>query len=90
MTATIQIRSKGTITIPAALREKYKLAQGKTISLIDLGGGKILLTTKPSRLNKIATRMEKNLRKDNVTLNDLLTQLDEERKTYNRERYPVK
>ncbi|MEP7137006.1 MAG: AbrB/MazE/SpoVT family DNA-binding domain-containing protein [Chloroflexota bacterium] len=90
MTATIQIRSKGTITIPAALREKYKLAQGKTISLIDLGGGKILLTTKPSRLNKITTRMEKNFREDNVTLDDLLTQLDKERKTYNRERYPVK
>lgn len=90
MTATIQIRSKGTITLPVALREKYKLAQGKTLSLIDLGGGKILLTTKPSRLSKITARMEKNFKEEGVTLDDLLKQLDEERKTYNREHYPTK
>ena len=90
MTATVQIRSKGAITLPIALREKYKLEQGKILSLIDLGGGKILLTTKPSRLSKIVARIENNLQEENVTLDELLEQLDEERKTYNREHYPVK
>jgi AbrB family looped-hinge helix DNA binding protein len=90
MTATVQIRSKGIITLPAALREKYKLEKGKTLSLIDLGGGKILLTTKPSRLSKITGRIEKRLEEEHVTLDDILGQLDEERKTYNKEKYPDK
>lgn len=90
MKATVQIRSKGTITLPAALREKYKLEKGKTLSLIDLGEGKILLTTKPSRLGKITARIEKRLKEENVTLDDILGQLNEERKIYNQERYPNK
>lgn len=90
MTATVQIRSKGIITLPIALREKYKLEKGKTLSVIDLGGGKMLLTTKASRLSKITAQIEKNLKEEDVTLDDLLEQLDEERKIYNRERYPRK
>ena len=90
MTATVQILSKGEITLPIALREKYKLEKGKTLSVIDLGAGKILLTTKPSRLSKITAQIEKQLKEDNVTLDEILEQLDEERKIYNREHYPSK
>jgi len=90
MTTTIQIQSRGGITLPVALREKYKLEKGKQLSIIDLGEGKILLTTRVSRLGKITARIEKRLQEENVTLDDLLEQLDEERKIYNRERYPEK
>ncbi|MFZ5819735.1 MAG: AbrB/MazE/SpoVT family DNA-binding domain-containing protein [Chloroflexota bacterium] len=90
MTTTIQIQSRGGITLPVALREKYKLEKGKQLSIIDLGEGKILLTTRVSRLGKITARVEKRLQEENVTLDDLLEQLDEERKIYNRERYPEK
>jgi len=86
MTATVQIRSKGAITLPVALREKYRMEKGKTLSIIDLGEGKILLSVKPSRLGKITARIEKRLKRDNVTLEDILGQLDEERKAYNREK----
>jgi bifunctional DNA-binding transcriptional regulator/antitoxin component of YhaV-PrlF toxin-antitoxin module len=89
MTATVQIRSKGTITLPVALRQKYQLEDGKTLSIIDLGEGKILLTAKASQLNKISARIEKKLKEDNVKFDDILGQLDEERKNYNREHYPV-
>lgn len=88
MTATVQIQSKGMITLPIDLREKYKLEKGKMLSVIDLGEGKILLTMKASRLSKITARIEENLKEENVTLDDVLEQLDEERKIYNRERYP--
>ncbi len=89
MTATVQIRSKGTITLPAALREKYKLKEGRKLSVIDLGEGKFLLTAKVSQLGKITARVEKKLKEDNVKLDDVLEQLDEERKIYNREHYPI-
>ena len=90
MTATVQIRSKGAITLPVALREKYRMKQGKTLSIIDLGEGKILLSVKPSKLGRVVARIEKRLEKDNVTLDDILEQLDEERKAYNREKFPGK
>ena len=90
MTKTIQVRDKGAITLPAALRQKYRLEKGKTLSIVDLGEGKILLSTKPSKLGKITSRIEKRLKRDNVELDDILTQLDEERKAYNREKYPRK
>jgi bifunctional DNA-binding transcriptional regulator/antitoxin component of YhaV-PrlF toxin-antitoxin module len=32
MTTTVQIQSKGGITLPIALREKYKLEKGKSLS----------------------------------------------------------
>jgi len=41
-------------------------------------------------LGKITARIERKLKEDNVKLDDLLEQLDEERKTYNREHYPAK
>lgn len=90
MTATIQIREKGSITLPVALRRKYKLERGKTLSVIDLGGGKILLSMKPSKLGRIAARIEKRLSEENISLDDLFGQLDEERKIYNREKYSKK
>lgn len=90
MTTTVQIRGKGMITLPAALREKYKLEEGKKLSVIDLGDGKFLLTTKASQLSKITARVEKKLKEENVKLDDLLEQLDEERKIYNREHYSGK
>ena len=40
---TLQIRGKGTITLPASLRKKYKLEEGEVLTVIDLGEGTILL-----------------------------------------------
>jgi bifunctional DNA-binding transcriptional regulator/antitoxin component of YhaV-PrlF toxin-antitoxin module len=76
MTVTVQIRSKGMITLPIDLREKYKLEKGKMLSVIDLGDGKMLLTTKASRLNQITARIEENLKEENVTFDNVLEQLD--------------
>jgi bifunctional DNA-binding transcriptional regulator/antitoxin component of YhaV-PrlF toxin-antitoxin module len=40
---TIQVRQRGTLTLPAELREKYRLADGDPLSVVDLDGA-ILLT----------------------------------------------
>ena len=34
--ATLQIRGKGTITLPSSLRKKYKLEEGEFFNLIDV------------------------------------------------------
>jgi len=84
---TLQIRSKGTITLPASLRKKYKLEEGEVLTIIDLGEGTILLKPMVSQVNKLSNRIAKRLKEENITLDDLLQTLDEERKIYYQENY---
>ena len=42
-TMTIQVRGRGTLTLPATLREKYRLGDGDPLTVVDLDGV-VLLT----------------------------------------------
>jgi bifunctional DNA-binding transcriptional regulator/antitoxin component of YhaV-PrlF toxin-antitoxin module len=88
--ATVQMRGKGTITFPAKLRSKYKLQEGEVFTIIDLGGGSFLLKPKVLEVDKLSTQIAKRLKEENVSLDDLLQALDEERKTYYQENYVKK
>ncbi|MBV6394639.1 MAG: hypothetical protein HFACDABA_00205 [Anaerolineales bacterium] len=85
--ATVQMRGKGTITFPAKLRSKYKLQDGEVFTIIDLGGGTFLLRPKVSQVEILTKRIAQRLKEDNVSLDDLLQALDEERKKYYQEHY---
>jgi AbrB family looped-hinge helix DNA binding protein len=87
---TLQIRKKGTITLPASLRKKYGLDEGETLTLIDIGDGAFMLTPKISKVSRLGDRIAKRLKEDNVSLDDLLSALDEERKLYYKEHYAKK
>jgi bifunctional DNA-binding transcriptional regulator/antitoxin component of YhaV-PrlF toxin-antitoxin module len=87
---TVQMRSKGTITFPAKLRSKYKLQDGEIFTIIDLGEGTFLLKPMVSQVNKLSNQIAKRLQEENISLDDLLKALDEERKTYYRENYVKK
>ena len=80
----VKIRRKGTITIPAKLRKEYKLEEGQTLTVIDLGEGTILLTPKVSQVDKLANQITEKFKDEGITLEDLLQALNELRKTYNR------
>lgn len=84
---TLQIRGKGTITIPAKLRSKYKLQEGEVFTIIDLGGGSFLLKPRVYEIDKISAKAEKVLREDNVTLEEIFETLREVRKELFQERY---
>ena len=79
---TVQMRGKGTITLPASLRKKYKLEDGELFTIIDLGEGSILIKPTVSQVNKLGDKIAKQLKEDNVSLDDLLEALDEERHQY--------
>lgn len=81
---TVKIRRKGTITIPAKVRKEYKLEEGQTLKVIDLGEGTILLTPKVSQVDKLANQIAEKFKDEGITLEDLLQALNELRKTYNR------
>ncbi|MEO8354541.1 MAG: AbrB/MazE/SpoVT family DNA-binding domain-containing protein [Chloroflexota bacterium] len=87
---TLQIRGKGTITLPAGLRKKYNLEAGEVLTVIDLGGGSILLRPMVSQIDTLSRRAAKTLKEDNVTLDEILETLDEERKKYFNEKYGKK
>lgn len=87
---TLQIRGKGTITLPASLRKKYKLEEGEVLTVIDLGEGTILLKPMISQVNKLSRQIEKRLKEENISLDDLLEALEEERKTYYKKHYGKK
>ena len=86
-TATIQIRKKGAITLPSELRTKYALGEGDVYTVIDLGDGSFLLSPNVSQINRLGDRVSEILKQQEVTLDDLLSTLDDERERYYQERY---
>ena len=84
---TLQIRGKGTITLPANFRKKYNLEEGESLSLIDVGDGSFFLVPVESKMMKSADKVAKAVKEANVTLEELFEVLDEERKSYYQEHY---
>ncbi|GMV33625.1 MAG: hypothetical protein DCC59_04295 [Chloroflexi bacterium] len=84
---TIQIRRKGTITFPASLRKKYGLEEGEALRLIDVGDGTFFLVPVESKVMKSADKVAKKVREANVSLEELLETLDQERSNYYKEHY---
>lgn len=84
---TLQIRSKGTITLPAALRRKYRLEEGEILTLIEIGGGAFMLIAQVSKVTRTADKVAQKVKEANVSLEELFETLDEERERYYREHY---
>ena len=55
---TLQVRGRGTVTLPAAVREKYRLDDGDPLSLVDLDGV-LLLTPRVLIVPRLAAEMER-------------------------------
>ena len=87
ISTTIQIRGKGTVTLPIDLRRKYGLDEGDIITLIDLGDGSFLLTPIVTKVDRLGDRVAQAMAEEGVSLDEILTALDEERERYYQERY---
>ena len=85
--ATIQIRSKGVITLPVELRRRYQLNEGDVLTLVDLGDGSFVVTPQVSRVARLGDQVSRALVKAEVTTEDLLRTLEEEREQYYRDHY---
>ena len=86
-TTTIQIRSKGSITLPIELRRKYRLNEGDAFTLIDMGDGSFLLTPTTTLVDRFGDRVAQAMEKEGVSLEEMLDALDEEREQFYAERY---
>ena len=85
-TRTIFIRKRGRLTLPVDLREKYGVKEGDTFNLIDLDGS-FLLTPLFSQVNRLGGHIEGILRENDLTQDDFLNSLDQDREQYYREHF---
>jgi AbrB family looped-hinge helix DNA binding protein len=82
---TIQVRGRGTVTLPARIRERYDLADGDPLTLVDLDGA-ILLSPRLSVADKLSTEIEYLRTTAGMTLDELLEGLREQRAQYHADR----
>lgn len=69
-TTTIQVRGRGTLTLPASLREKYRLGEGDPLTVVDLDGA-VLLSPRVLVVPRLAAEMERLRRARKLALKDL-------------------
>lgn len=84
---TILIRDKGVITLPREVRRRYGLGPGDALTLVDMGEGTFLLTSRTLQVPRLADQVAHAVAESGATLEDLLQALDEERERYYREHY---
>lgn len=83
----IQLRRKGILTLPVSLRRKYNLDENDVFTLEDLGDGSFLLIPQVSSVARLGDRVAEVMAEEEVSLEDMLEALDEERQDYYREHY---
>ncbi|MEA5534065.1 AbrB/MazE/SpoVT family DNA-binding domain-containing protein [Crocosphaera sp. XPORK-15E] len=81
----IRLEKNGTITVPQAIQDKLNLCEGDLLNLIEIED-LILLTLKQPKVPQLSDQITKIREKANVTLNDLLQGLDDERQTIYQEK----
>ncbi|HEX9711525.1 MAG TPA: AbrB/MazE/SpoVT family DNA-binding domain-containing protein [Actinomycetota bacterium] len=80
-TKVLQIRARGTLTLPARLRERYALEDGDPLTLVDLDG-LILLVPKVGVVEKLAGEIERLSSEAGLSVDELVSGVGEERATY--------
>jgi len=84
---TLTLRDKGTIALPAEYRKKYRLDKGQIFTMIDMEDGAIMLVPGYSEVDRLSNEIARQMKEDNVTLEDMLETLDEERRQLFKETY---
>ncbi|MCG3142330.1 MAG: hypothetical protein HDKAJFGB_03767 [Anaerolineae bacterium] len=86
MEATLQVRQRGTLTLPSELRDKYGIREGDTFRLVDLDGIFVLAPMVPL-VPDLARDIELARTKAGLSMNGMLKDLRKQRKRYYQEKY---
>ena len=86
MDTPIQVRQRGTLTLPAELRAKYDIKQGDTYYLLDLDGV-LVLTPMVPLVPELAREIERLRKEAGLSTEELLEGLREQRERYCAERH---
>ena len=85
MSEQVQVRQRGTLTLPATLREEYGIRTGDTFQLVDLDGIFVLTPMVPM-VPELAREIERVRQEAGLTMEELLEGLREQRARYHLER----
>jgi bifunctional DNA-binding transcriptional regulator/antitoxin component of YhaV-PrlF toxin-antitoxin module len=86
MELTIQVRERGVVTLPAELREKYHIKNGKIFHLVDLDGIFVFVPMVPM-VPELANEIERIRLEAGLSVDELLDDLRKQRERYNQEKY---
>ena len=86
MDVIIQVRSRGIITLPANIRDKYGIKTGDTFRLIDLDGVFVLTPMAPM-VPELARKIEQARLEAGLSMDDYIHSLREQRQRYSQEKY---
>lgn len=81
MNTTVQLRQRGTLTLPTNLRKKYQLEEGDTFQIVDLDGIFVLTPMTPL-VPELAREIERLRTEAGLSTEELLATLREEREQY--------
>ena len=86
MEFTIQVRERGVVTLPAELREKYNIENGKIFHLVDLDGIFVFVPMVPM-VPELANEIERIRLEAGLSVDELLDDLRKQRERYNKKKY---
>ena len=81
-TFKVQVVRRGSITLPKKLRDQNRIDEGDTLTLIDLGEGVFMVSSRRSRVDEIANKLAREWRESGETLESMLKALREVRAEY--------
>jgi bifunctional DNA-binding transcriptional regulator/antitoxin component of YhaV-PrlF toxin-antitoxin module len=77
-TMILELDQSGLVALPQALRDRYHLQPGDSLTLLDLGGV-FVLSPRRSEIDEIANQMKAEFVRQGETLESLLAAAREER-----------
>jgi AbrB family looped-hinge helix DNA binding protein len=89
MDTTVQVRQRGSLTLPADLRDRYNIKRGDTFRIIDLDGILVLSPMVPM-VPELAREIERARAEAGLSVQEMLESLRREREKYVREKYGKK
>jgi AbrB family looped-hinge helix DNA binding protein len=81
-----KVRIRGQVTIPQDIREEMNLDEQSTVNIFRVGKV-LLMTPKPLQRVSLAKKVGREMKREGLTLEDLLTDLRSQRKRYFDEAY---
>jgi AbrB family looped-hinge helix DNA binding protein len=80
----VKIRERGQLTIPSEYRKSLGLEEKDVVNMIKVGEA-LILTRKQLAGDMLSRKMESEMKKQGLSLQDLLDNLKEQRKKYTKE-----
>lgn len=78
-TKIIQMRGRGTLTLPSPMRDRYALSEGDPMTLVDLDGV-MVLSPKVGVVAKLAAEIQKLREESGLSVEDLIEGQAQQRK----------